>query len=70
MKVTERSNEELQEMLANATKTGVCCGGHGKAARNYASAEAFKKELEARNQEIPEKSALLEKGIFNGHGSQ
>ena len=69
MKNEKQSNEELLQMLANATETYYCCHSHNKAARNKAAMNEYIKKLKKRGVQIPSVNKRLKIGIFNGKGS-
>ena len=64
-----QTNEELLEMLANATETYYSCGGHSKSDRNKYIAGTYEEELTKRGVSIPSIDELLAVGKFNGKGS-
>lgn len=66
---TPYTNEQLLQMLANATKTYYECGGHTKAEGNERKANKWKELLIKRRVHIPTDKELLEVGVFNGEGS-
>jgi hypothetical protein len=69
MNLSETETDDLIRFLANAYKTRLCCGGHGKAAGNQKREDDIKRELRARNAEIPSRETLRVFGVFNGPGA-
>jgi hypothetical protein len=67
--MTTTTQQELLEMLANATKTHYQCSGHSKAERNEQKAAQYKEQLVELGVDIPTDDELLKVGIFNGKGS-
>lgn len=59
----------LRDKYCNAVVTHYGCGGHGKAARNEEMMAHWKKELETRNEAVPEIKDALKIGVFNGEGA-
>lgn len=66
---TTPTAEQLLEMLANATNTYYCCGGHNKAEMNERRATEYREQLVELGVDIPSDRELCEKGEFNGIGS-
>lgn len=64
-----KTNDQLLQMLANATKTKYCAGGHTKAQLNENRMRAIEEEMRKRKMYLPSIDERLEIGIFNGEGS-
>ena len=69
MELSEYSNEQLVQMLANARKTYYGALGHGKAYRNEMQMIIIRKHLEQIGVTIPNDQQLSDMGQFNGDGS-
>ena len=69
MNYKELTEEELNEMLANATKTYYSAGGHTKARLNEIRIKELKEEMTSRGMVIPTDKILCQRGMFNGNGA-
>jgi hypothetical protein len=69
MELSEYSNEQLVQMLANARKTYYGALGHGKTYRNEMRMIRIREHLEQIGVTIPNDQQLDDMGQFNGDGS-
>jgi hypothetical protein len=69
MELSEYSNEQLVQMLANARTTYYEALGHGKTYRNKMQMIRIREHLEQIGVTIPNDQQLDDMGQFNGDGS-
>jgi len=70
MEITNLSDQELIQQLANATTTYYQAGGHTKARLNEIAMKEFHQEMLNRRIDIPENEELFKIGVFNGKGAR